>query len=71
MMQNWFSENAQSNVVEQAAHDAIQRGPVAKAKRAFLRWWNRDAIARKEVLSLIEEVLLRMYRNYSNNIVTF
>ena len=53
MMENWFSFTNKGNLLAQAAHEATERGPVAKARRAFMRWWNRDANDKKEVHSNI------------------
>ena len=50
MMQNWFSANEHGDLVQQIAHDTTQRGPIAKARRAFLRFWNRDREEQRKVL---------------------
>ena len=49
MMQSWFSANEHADLVKQIAHDTTQRGPIAKARRAFMRFWNRDKEDKKKV----------------------
>lgn len=49
MMQGWFSANEQADLLKQVAHDTTQRGPIAKARRAFLRFWNRDKEEKRKV----------------------
>jgi hypothetical protein len=56
MMQSWFSANKQENITKQLAHDTIERGPIANARRAFMRFWRRDEEDQKNVLTNCEIV---------------